>query len=171
MEVRVGIFGIKVDILRGYRYMVLREVGAERLLVFPIGTAEADSIVLKLAGKELPRPLTHDLAVDIISKFGATITRVVIHKWENEILFARILVEDKESHLELDSRPSDAIALAVRTNAPIFVEESILQAFNQRLRGENPTNQLPSPPAAKISEEALGPFADAIKNINWDEGK
>ena len=109
------------------RIVVLKAKGADRCLPIWIGSAEADSIVLRLEGKELPRPMTHDLMDSMISDLGAKVTRVIVSELRDDTFIARVVMQRNGTTIERDSRPSDAIALAVRSGAPIFAEEDVLK--------------------------------------------
>ena len=109
------------------RLVVLRTREADRCLPIWIGTAEADSIALKLQGKELPRPMTHDLMDLMISDLGAKVVQVVVSGLRDDTFLARVVLQRNGTSIERDSRPSDAIALAVRCGAPIFADAEVLE--------------------------------------------
>lgn len=90
-----------------------------------IGPAEAGAISHGLEGKKPPRPLTHDLLKNLVETFNAKVDRIVIHDLRDETYFARICLKTRDGEVEVDSRPSDAIALALRTDAPIYVSEEV----------------------------------------------
>lgn len=108
------------------RVVVLKAKGANKLLPIWIGPAEADSIAVKLKDMEHPRPMTHDLMDSMISDLGATVTQVVVSEIKDETFYAKIVMQRNGETIERDSRPSDAIALAVRTGAPIYADETVL---------------------------------------------
>ncbi len=125
--VEMELFRIRIDDTRSDQLIILKEKKGHRVLPIVIGIYEADSIRIKINGLQLPRPLTHDLLVDVISRLGAAVDRVVVHKLFQGTFFARIVfVKSDGSEEEVDSRPSDAVALAVRTGARIFAEEHLL---------------------------------------------
>ncbi len=123
----VTIDQIRVNPASHQRIVVLKAKGVDRCLPIWIGSAEADSIALKLEGKELPRPMTHDLMGSMISDLGATVTRVIVSELREDTFIARVVLQRNGTTLERDSRPSDAIALAVRCGAPMFAEEDVLE--------------------------------------------
>jgi len=125
--VRVTIDSIKVSLISHHRVVVLREMEAERYLPIWIGPFEADAITTKLQGVEVPRPLTHDLLKSVIQEMGAAVSYVLISDLQDETFYGRIILELNSQLFEIDSRPSDALALAVRTNAPVYVEDSVMQ--------------------------------------------
>lgn len=107
--------------------IVLRERNGSRTLPIFIGVNEARAIERKLKDVPLPRPLTHDLILDIIGKMGGNVSRIVVNDLRDETYFAYIEIRQNGEIFEIDSRPSDAIAVAVRTRAPIFVEEKVIE--------------------------------------------
>ena len=109
------------------RIVVLKAKGVDRCLPIWVGSAEGDSIALKLEGKEVPRPLTHDLMDSMISDLGAKVTQVIVSELREDTFIARVVLQRNGTTIERDSRPSDAIALAVRCGAPIFAEEDVLE--------------------------------------------
>src|SRR5690349_6443096 len=127
MAVEMVVESIRMNLLYPHRVVMLKEVRRERYLPIVIGVPEADAIAIKLQNHEVPRPLTHDLLCNMIGTLGARVTKVVVNDLSGETFFARIIMDVAGRHVEVDSRPSDAIALAVRLGVPIFVEESVLE--------------------------------------------
>ncbi|MFA4889755.1 MAG: bifunctional nuclease family protein [Candidatus Omnitrophota bacterium] len=126
---------IVIDEKRHDQLIVLKEKDGERVLPIVIGLAEASAIKLKISGFEPPRPLTHDLLHQTIHRLQASIDRIVIDKLEENTFHAKIILKTSSGELQaIDARPSDSIALAVRAQAPIFVEDEIIKKsviFNQ----------------------------------------
>jgi bifunctional DNase/RNase len=121
------LFRIRIDDKRREQVIILREKDGERVLPIVIGINEADAIRLKVSGVELPRPLTHDLLRNIITELGAELERIVIHDLRQGTFFAKLVLKAHDGQgREVDARPSDAIALALRVGAPILAEESLL---------------------------------------------
>lgn len=108
--------------------VVLKEKEGKRMLVIAIGLAEATAIALSLEGITPARPLTHDLMTTIIQRLQARLHRVVIHDLRNDTYIGQLDLETERGIMEIDARSSDAIALAIRAQAPIFVTESVLEA-------------------------------------------
>ena len=134
MMVEMELNKIVIDEKRHDQLIVLKEKGGSRILPIVIGLNEASAIKLKISGFTPPRPLTHDLLCSIIENLEAKIEKIFIDKLEENTFHAKIIIAtlSKESKT-IDARPSDSIALAVRTRSPIFVDEAILQkseAFN-----------------------------------------
>jgi bifunctional DNase/RNase len=124
--IEMNIDSIRVSMMNYQRVVILKESTAERYLPIWIGPAEADAIAVQLQGIAVPRPLTHDLLQSIIGALGARIDHIVVNDLRNDTFFARIILKVDGSDMEIDSRPSDAIALAVRAKAPIYADESVL---------------------------------------------
>jgi len=124
--IEMTIDSIRVSMMNYQHVVILKEKRSDRYLPIWIGPAEADAISIKLQNVDIARPLTHDLLDSVISNLGASVNSVVVNDLHNDTFYAKILLNTSEKQLEIDSRPSDAIALAVRTTAPIYVEESVL---------------------------------------------
>ncbi len=124
--VEMMIDSIRVSMMNYQRVVILKERDTERRLPIWIGPAEADAIAVKLQDVSIPRPLTHDLLHDVIGCLGATVDSIVITELRNDTFYAKIILNVDGEQIEVDSRPSDALALAVRTQSPIYVEEGVL---------------------------------------------
>ena len=122
----VTIESIRVSLMNYQRVVILKEKDADRYLPIWIGPAEADAIAVKLQDVSVPRPLTHDLLQSVIGDLGAAVNSIVVSDLTDDTFFAKIVIESNGKTLEVDSRPSDALALAVRVKVPIFVEETVL---------------------------------------------
>ena len=117
---------IRVSLMNYQRVVILKEKMAERYLPIWIGPAEADAIAVKLQDVTVPRPLTHDLLSTVIDTLGATINAIIVSDLKNDTFYAKIILDINDGQMEIDSRPSDALALAVRVAAPIYAEEVVL---------------------------------------------
>ena len=126
MPVEMVVESIRMNLLAPTRVVFLKEVKRERYLPIIIGVPEADAIAIKLQNADVPRPLTHDLLASMIQTLGGRVTHIVVNDLVDETFFARIVLDVDGRHVEVDSRPSDAIALAVRANVPILVDEACL---------------------------------------------
>ena len=125
--IQMEVSKIRIDERRGEQVVVLKERGGNRFLPIIIGISEVTAIKMKISGIQPPRPLTHDLLKDTIAQLGATLQRVIIMKLEFNTFFAKLILQTKEGELrEVDARPSDSIAVALRSEAPIFVAEEVL---------------------------------------------
>ncbi|MCS7279769.1 MAG: bifunctional nuclease family protein [Thermodesulfobacteriaceae bacterium] len=127
MKIKVSIHGIAMDPVTNSPVMLLKEVNGNRILPIWIGILEATSIAAKLENVKFPRPLTHDLMTHIFEQLGIKIPKIEIVDLRENTYYALITLDIEGKILELDARPSDAVALAVRTGAEIFVREEVLQ--------------------------------------------
>ena len=118
--------GVRVSHKNQQRVVVLKAMEVNKYLPMWIGPAEGDSIAMKLLGKETVRPSTHDLMDSMIGDLGGTVKRVIVSELKAETFFGKIVLQRNGTTIERDSRPSDAIALAVRTGAPIYAEDAVL---------------------------------------------
>ena len=125
--VEMEISKIRIDERRGEQVVVLKERNGHRFLPIIIGISDVTAIKMKISGIQPPRPLTHDLFKDTIAKLGATLQRIIITKLEFNTFFASLVLKTKDGERrEVDARPSDSIAVALRADAPIFVSEVVL---------------------------------------------
>jgi bifunctional DNase/RNase len=128
-KVQCEILGLSTNPSTGGAYAILlKEVNGARRLPIIIGAFEAQAIALEMEGIKPPRPLTHDLLKILIDNLGANVNEIIINELKDNTFFARIILESSGLTNEIDARPSDAIALAVRTYAPIFVSESVMSS-------------------------------------------
>ena len=118
---------VRVNIPGNQRVVVLKAKDVNRYLPIWIGQAEGDSIALTLQGQKLPRPMTHDLMDSMIRGLGATVTKVVLSEMDDDTFISYVALESEGTTFETDSRPSDAIALAVRCGAPVFAAPEVLE--------------------------------------------
>jgi uncharacterized protein len=151
-KVQCEILGLSSSPATGGAYAILlKEINGNRRLPIIIGAFEAQAIALEIEGIKPPRPLTHDLLKIFIDNLGATIIEVVIDELKENTFFAKIIIEVSALTNEIDSRPSDAIALAVRAQSPIFVSESVMEAAGFIPADENDKEGIPE----KFSDENL----------------
>ncbi len=134
--IEMTIDSIRVSLMNYQRVVILKEKMSDRYLPIWIGPAEADAIAVKLQGVAVPRPLTHDLLSSVIDTLGATVNSIIVNDLKNDTFFAKVILEADGKQLEVDSRPSDALALAVRTEVTIFADESVLEKAGILLDGE-----------------------------------
>ena len=177
--IEMTIDSIRVSLMNYQRVVILKEKIAERYLPIWIGAAEADAIAVKLQGVTVPRPLTHDLLRSVIDALGATIVSIIVSDLKNDTFYAKIILNVDGGQMEIDSRPSDALALAVRTDAPIYAEESVLDRAGILLDKETGKPILEEGEEAKgsgkgkkISEEEmkrLSAFYDFINTLDMDD--
>jgi bifunctional DNase/RNase len=125
--VEMTVESVRINLATQQRVVILKATKQERYLFIWIAYAEAYAIAVELQGTTSPRPLTHDLLKNVIEELNANIESIVISDLIDDIYYARIVLDVEGRHVEIDSRPSDAIALAVRAKTPIYVEESVLE--------------------------------------------
>jgi uncharacterized protein len=127
MAVQMELYRIIISEMQDQQIIMLKEVDGERTFPIVIGSGEAYAIDRRLKGIPTPRPLTHDLLANVIEQLGGSIEQIEINDLENHTFFARIHIRRDGKMLEIDSRPSDAIALGIATTVPIFVAEHVLE--------------------------------------------
>jgi len=127
VTVRMGVKALIVDPIANMPDVILRDESEQNLLPIWVGVFEANAIALQMEGVTTPRPMTHDLLKSVIENAEGTVLRVVINALEENTFYAQIHLRVANRDVLVDSRPSDAIALALRMNAPVFVEEDVLE--------------------------------------------
>lgn len=175
--VEMTIESIRVNLMNYQRVVILREKDSDRYLPIWIGPAEADAIAVRLQDVQIVRPLTHDLLKNVIGDLGASVQYVFVNDLSNDTFFAKILLALDGRSIEIDSRPSDAIALAVRAQVPIYVDESVLERAGVRLDEEGgidavTTGTTPIEPSGEVSAEELeklSPFRDLIEGLDLED--
>ena len=167
VEVEVERLGL--DSVSNSYVVILKEKSGERLLPIWIGQPEAESIVMEMHGIKPPRPLTHDLCKRLISGMGADLRRVQITRVKDNTYFAELHIHRGEDVFQIDARPSDSIAIALRLAAPIFAQESLLTAMAVE-EGEETSDGpgfgsefKPAPPEQDISAEQLKEYLEKMR--------
>jgi uncharacterized protein len=187
--IRVTVDSIRVNLLSQQRMVMLREVDNRRYLPIWIGAFEAEAIGTAMQGHEPPRPLTHDLLRNVITELGGTVQYIAVTQLQDTTYYARIVVDVRGVRREIDARPSDAIALGLRVDAPIYVAEQVLDQAGVTLNEDDEEEEeeeaepeLPSalslPPARErraerrdepeeqdVNEENLSVFRDFINSL------
>lgn len=123
---RMKVDKLGIDLLTHDPVVILKDMEGKRHLPILIGPFEATAIALALEGTQVPRPLSHDLMKSIIEALKAKVSKIVIHDIQENTFFAKVVLESSLGPLEIDARPSDSIALALRTNSPIYVTDQII---------------------------------------------
>jgi len=175
--IEMTIDSIRVSLMNYQRVVMLKEKMAERYLPIWIGPAEADAIAVKLQGVTVPRPLTHDLLRTVINTLGATINSIIVSDLKNDTFFAKVILNVDGGQMEVDSRPSDALALAIRAEVPIYAEEAVLDKASILLDKETgkPVQQETGKTKSdgkKVSEEELkkmSAFYDFINTLDLED--
>ena len=162
----VMIHSIQVSLMSHHRIIVLKDASAkdERLLPIWIGPFEADAIAVQLQGNEVPRPLTHDLLKSIISALGASVSYIFINDLSDTTFYARVVLQLNGQEVEVDSRPSDAIALAVRVQAPIYVAEEVMDKA-----GILPSPDISTGSTQNEDQKGLDVFRDFVEGLDLDD--
>jgi bifunctional DNase/RNase len=174
--VEMTIESIRVSLMNYQRVVILKEKESDRYLPIWIGPAEADAIAVRLQEVAVARPLTHDLLRSIIDSLGASVEYVIVSDLSNDTFFARIMLQADGRNLEIDSRPSDAIALAVRAQVPIFAEEAVLEKAGVMLDQEGQTLESVAGDGTEAAREVspeelekLSPFRDVIEGLDLED--
>ena len=128
MEIEMKIRGLMVDPVTNTPIIILRDSSGNSILPIWVGVYEANAIALEIEKVTTPRPMTHDLIKNLLTGFEATIQKVVVSELKDETFYAVIWLEKDGEVISVDSRPSDALALALRLDCPIYVEEQVLQS-------------------------------------------
>jgi bifunctional DNase/RNase len=157
--VPVSIDSIRVSLVSAHRIVVLKD-NEDRFLPIWIGPFEADAISIALQGNQVARPLTHDLLKSVIHEVGGTLSHIAVTDLREDTFYAQIVMQLNDKRVELDSRPSDAIALAVRLQIPIYVAEDVMDKAS--IRPSQSAN------AAPAEDEELDAFRDLIEDLDMD---
>ena len=179
--VEVNIDSVRVSLTNQQRIVVLREVDAERYLPIWIGPYEAEAITIALQEIEVARPQTHDLLKNMIQQLNAQLLRVEVLALREDVFYGNIVVDVDGNIVNIDSRPSDALALASRTRVPIMVSEEVLESAGiepdmdvdddeepSRAQTESEKSKLASRPGAEAEDDRLSIFEDFIENLDMD---
>jgi len=176
--VEVVIDSVRVSLMSPQRVVVLRQTSIERYLPIWVGPFEAEAITVALQEVEMSRPMTHDLMKNIFGIFEAKVLRVEIVTLKEDIFYGNIVTEVDHKVVDIDSRPSDAIALAVRAHVPILVNQDVMDAAGvvpeRDLQSEPPVasseedKRLPAPPSE--GDQNLDVFEDFLKKLKDDPG-
>ena len=170
----VVIDSIRVSMANYQRVIILKEKDANRYLPIWIGPSEADSIAVRLQDMSVPRPLTHDLLCNLVTSLGGVIESISVTDLQKDTFIASITLRVNEETIDVDCRPSDALAIAVRSQVAIIVEESvfakasvILDEDGNPLTDENAETESPNIGAEEL--RSLSAFADFIEELNLDD--
>ncbi len=168
--IELTIESIRVSLMNYQRVVILREKESERYLCIWIGPAEADAIAVQLQEVAVARPLTHDLLRSVIDQLGAQVSHIIVNDLSNDTFYARIVLDVNGSSMEVDSRPSDAIALAVRAKVPIFADESVLDRAGVLLDKDGETVERMERVKVDPEEiERMSAFKDFIESLDLDD--
>ncbi len=170
--IEMVIDSIRMSLMNYQRVVILKEKESDRYLPIWIGQTEADAIAMKLQGVEPTRPLTHDLLHNFVKDLGVKVNYILVNDLRDDTFYARINVTTDNRNIEIDSRPSDAIALAVRVNVPIYATEGVIDKAGIVLDNETGKPVPSSAPSEEADEEELkrlSAFYDFIKTLDLDD--
>ena len=155
------IYGVSFDLVGKQPIVLLKTADGNKFLPIWIGHPEAAAILMKLQSQAPPRPMTHDLLSDMLEQLGATISRITVTELRENTFFAQITVTQDGQELEIDSRPSDAIALAIRAEAPIYAADRVIEESAIEFEGEEVTEEQ--------LEEEVAKFKNFLERVTPDE--
>ena len=171
--IEVQIDSVRVHLMTPQRLVVLKQIESERYLPIWVGPYEAEAITVALQEVEMSRPLTHDLLKNVFGAFNAQITRIEIVQLRNDIFYGNIVAVVDGKEINVDSRPSDAIALSVRAHVPILVHQDVMDEAGimpEEDISESDEKSEISPPAplSKEGTERLSVFEDFLGKLDLD---
>jgi bifunctional DNase/RNase len=156
---RMTIYGVSFELVGKQPVVLLKTAESNRFLPIWIGQAEAQAILLKLQGTEVPRPMTHDLMLGLLGELDASIERIAVTELRDNTFYARITLVRDGGRIEVDSRPSDAIALAVRCDAPIYASDEVIEASAIEMEDDAPVE----------SEEQIEEFRRFLEDVRPED--
>jgi len=168
--IEVKVETVQASWVSPHRVLVLKELDTERYLPIWIGGFEADAISMRLLGQEPPRPLTHDLLVNLMETLNAGLAYIYISSLTNNTFYARLVLQKNDKEIEMDSRTSDAVAIAVRCSVPIYVHEDVMQEA-----GVEPELSLLEEEGVGFGHDHvdqtkdLGAFRDFLNTLNMED--
>ena len=170
---------IRVNLVTQNRVVILKEVGGDRHLPIWIGEFEAQAIMIELRRQTAPRPLPYDILRATIDALGGTVQNITVSDLSQEIFYARIVIDHDGQNVEIDSRPSDAIALALRARCPIYVDERVMEHAGVSLdeedaeitadEGEATAAATASPESTGSADDRLSAFRDFIDTLDLED--
>jgi bifunctional DNase/RNase len=156
------VYGVSFDLVGKQPIVLLKTVDGNKFLPIWIGHSEAAAILMKLQNATTPRPMTHDLLAEILLQLDAQVTRVAVTELRENTFFAQVTIQQDGSEVDIDSRPSDAIALAVRATAPIFVADEVIEESAIEFEGEGE-------PANEEIEAKVSEFREQLDSLTPDD--
>lgn len=168
--IEVIIDSIRISLISQHRVVMLRDVDSERQLAIWIGPCEAEAITIELQDTEMARPLTHDLLENVIQAMGGKVSHILVSDLKTDVYYATLFVDQDGKLLEIDCRPSDAVALAVRVKCPIFVNEDVMEEAG--VYPEPDISETEQGETASEDEEdmiGLDAFKDFVDTLNFDD--
>ena len=162
--IEVVIDSIRVSLISQHRIVMLRDIDGERRLPIWIGPCEAEAITIELQDVEIARPVTHDLLKNVIEELGGTVSHIMINELRDQVFYAGLFVDVNGEMMEIDCRPSDAIAVAVRAKVPVFVDESVMEEA-----GILPEPDIEEDEITGEESEKLDAFKDFVDTLDFDD--
>jgi uncharacterized protein len=167
--IKVNIDSIRVSLMSHLRIVILKDPISGRYLPIFIGPCEAEAIAVKLQGQTIERPLTHDLLKSVITDLGGEVQYILVNDLRQDTFYARIVIEQNGQTLEVDARPSDSIALAVRLDVPIYVAESVMDRASTTPEEEIDPDAIGDGDAEEAGEDRLSIFEDFVDSLDLDD--
>ncbi len=155
------IYGVSFDLVGKQPIVLLKTAEGNKFLPIWIGHPEAAAILMKLQSASTPRPMTHDLVTDMLDQLGAQVVRITVTELRENTFYAQITVQQDGSEVDIDSRPSDAIALAIRADAPIFAADDVIEESAIEFEGDE-INQ-------EDLEKEVSKFKQFLDHVSPDE--
>jgi uncharacterized protein len=155
------IYGVSFDLVGKQPIVLLKTAEGNKFLPIWIGHPEAAAILMKLQSATTPRPMTHDLVTDMLDQLGAQVTRITVTELRENTFYAQITVQQDGSEVEIDSRPSDAIALAIRADAPIFAADEVIEESAIEMEGDEVNEE--------DLEKEVSKFKQFLDHVSPDE--
>jgi len=155
---KMVVYGVSFDVVNKQPIVLLKVENGNRYLPIWIGHPEAAAILMKLQDNEMPRPMTHDLLTNVIDGLAGRVDRVLVTELRENTFYAQLHLVQNEHELEIDSRPSDAIALAVRTDAPIYASDNLIEQ-----------NGIEFDPEEDDVESVVEEFRDFLEDISPED--
>jgi bifunctional DNase/RNase len=155
------IYGVSFDLVGKQPIVLLKTADGNRFLPIWIGHSEAAAILMKLQSATTPRPMTHDLVTDMLDQLGAQVVRITVTELRENTFYAQITVQQDGSEVDIDSRPSDAIALAIRVDAPIYAADDVIEESAIEFEGDE-VNQ-------EDLEKEVSKFKQFLDHVTPDE--
>ena len=158
------IYGVSFDLVGKQPIVLLKTSDGNKFLPIWIGHSEAAAILVKLQNAATPRPMTHDLVTDVLGQLEAEVIAVTVTELRENTFYARITIQQNGSEIEIDSRPSDAIALAVRSGAKIFAADEVIEESGIEFEGETPEGDEVAgvTPLAELDPDEFRRFLDSV---------
>jgi bifunctional DNase/RNase len=171
--IEVIIDSVRVSLMTQHRLVILKDQNTDRYLPIWIGPFEADAITYELQEMPQQRPFTHDLIKSVIREMGGRVVHILINDLRNDVFYARLVIEIDGKQIDIDSRPSDAIAVAVRVKAPIYVADHVMEKAgiepDEDVEKEIAERQADFTEGPELEEGRLSAFADFVNSLDLED--